>query len=165
MPNPNAKYFVAESIARKPWSGPVIDIGAGEYTNYYRDLFGSTEYLTLDFKQNSKSNIQLIADLLDMKQIQKNHYGIALLLETLEHVKDPFLAFLKISQILRPGGMFICTTVAAWPQHDHPADYWRFLMAGLELLCEHANLKVFHRKQTTAATQIPCQVMIAAIKP
>lgn len=159
-----ARQFVAESIKQKPWSGPVIDLGAGPAAKCYQDLFDGHIYLTLDFEKSAEYQTDYIADIMDMNGVPREYFGVALLLETLEHLKNPFIAFEKISQIIRPGGLFICTTVAAWMQHNHPSDYWRFLMAGLKLLCEHANLKPYYQKQTTASTQIPCQTMIAAIK-
>ena len=164
MATPAAKAFVEESIKKKNWSGPVIDLGTGIAAGYYRDLFAGHKYVTLDLRQDLKHHVDIIADIVDMPKVSSNSYGVVLLLETLEHVKNPFTAFSESARILKPGGLFICTTVASWPQHNHPVDYWRFLMPGLELLCIQSNLKIFHQEQTIRATQIPCQVMVATVK-
>lgn len=164
MARPIVQQFILESIQKESWSSPVIDLGAGDYSSWYRGLFNGVKYITLDIKQNPNNHIDIIADILDMSNVEKNHYGVALLLETLEHIKNPFLAFEKISQIIRPGGMLICTTVAAWVQHDYPADYWRFMPEGLKLLCELNNLKIFNKFQSAPTTSIPCNVGVAAIK-
>jgi len=165
MPNPNVQQFVLECIHKRPYSGDIIDLGAGDCSVWYRGLFKEGKYTTLDIKQNQNKDIDIIDDILVLSKVDKGHYDVALFLETLEHVKYPFRAFEKISQIIRPGGMLICTTVAVLPAHNWPADYWRFMPAGLRLLCEHANLEVFHEKQSVRITTIPCQTMIAALKP
>jgi len=164
MGTPAAQKFVAESIQKKNWTGPVIDLGAGIQYPGYKPILGNVTYVTLDLFQDPEFSINIIADILNMPEVQSNTYGVALLLETLEHLVNPFTAFAEISRIIRPGGMFICTTVASWVQHNHPADYWRFLPDGLRVLCQHAGLKIFHEHMTKRTTCIPCQTMVAAIK-
>lgn len=164
MAHPQAQQFVLECIKKKSYSGPVIDLGAGDYSIWYRGLFDNVEYITLDITQNQKKDINIIDDIQELLSVRRETYGVALLLETLEHLRNPFTAFEKISQIIRPGGMFICTTVAVYGQHKHPGDYWRFLPDGLRLLCEQNNLEVFHEKFTGKLTQAPCYVAVGAIK-
>jgi len=164
MPRPETRQFIIEVIRQVEWAGPVIDLGAGKYSDCYRDLFGTAQYKTLDFEQNKLNHIDIIADILSMPQVASNSYGVVLLLDTLEHVKNPFTAFEESARILKPDGLFICSTVASWVEHKHPRDYWRFLHDGLALLCTGTNLKIFRKETTAPATCIPCQVIIAAKK-
>lgn len=57
--------------------------------------------------------------------------------QTLEHVRNPFLAVGEIHRTLRSGGRAIITTVAAFPYHgaENFGDFWRFMPDGLRLLC------------------------------
>ena len=160
----NAK-FVGEALNKKPWTGPVIDLGAGTCSDWYDHFVKGSEYIKLDLAQNPKKDINIIADILSMPHVKSNTYGVAIFCETLEHLSNPFAAFSEINRILRPGGMLICTTVACWVQHGHPHDYFRFMPEGLRVLCASVGLKVFHEILFPISTEQPSHCMIAAIKP
>lgn len=164
MPSPNAQRFVKDSISKRPWSGPIIDLGAGQYAVWYSGLFGDATYVTLDITQTEKKEIDIIADITKMPEIPSKSYGVVLLLETLEHIANPFRAFKEAARILKPDGLFICTTVACYGIHPQPKDYWRFLPDGLTLLCEQANLKIYHQELTQKDTTKESACMIAAYK-
>lgn len=156
--------FVYDSIRAKPWTGPVIDLGAGEEADWYKGLFGDSKYITLDLEQNKTKTIDIIADLLNMPQVPSESYGVVLLLDTLEHVKYPMLAFKESARILKPGGIFICTTVASWEYHPHPKDYWRFLPDGLRILCRDAKLTFYLGGVKTIGRERRVVCNIAAFK-
>ncbi len=164
MGRPEGREFVKECTEKVKPFGPVIDLGAGEFTNYYKPFFPGLDYITLDAQQNSTNSIDIIADLLTLPRVHDAYYGVVLLMDVLEHIEKPFTAFMKISQILSPGGIIICSTVTSWVEHDHQADYWRFTQAGLVLLCDRFDLRIFHKKIAAPGGCIPCQVMIAATK-
>ena len=159
-----SQQFVKDSIAKKPWQGPVIDLGSGIQAAGYKSFFGKAEYVCLDFKQPSPAGTNIIADIQNMPKVKSEAYGVVMLLETLEHIANPFLAFKEAARILKPNGLFICTTVACWTQHRHPRDYYRFLPDGLEYLCAYAGLKPYHVLLDAANTTSPCHTCIAAIK-
>ena len=135
--------FVQESLGKKTWTGPIIDVGAGNESKYYKQLFEGQEYVTLDRTQEPDSSIDILADILNMPQVKSNFYGVVLLCEVLEHLLNPFDAFKEAARILRPSGLFICTTVAAWPLHKHPFDFYRFMPDGLTHLCIVEELEIF----------------------
>ena len=135
--------FVKDVLDRKPWNGPVIDLGAGEQSKYYKPYFAGHEYIQLDSKAEPDGSTDIIADMLNMPQVLSSLYGVVLMLEILEHVYRPFLAFKEAARILKPGGLLICTTVSVWPIHRHPVDCWRFLPDGLEYLMRASNLEPF----------------------
>ena len=69
--------------------------------------------------------------------------GTALLLDTIEHVREPFRAMAEIHRCLRPGGVMVMTSVMYFPIHLHPDDYWRFTASGFTSLVqpfEHATV-------------------------
>ena len=135
--------YVKDCLDAKPWTGPVIDLGAGLESKYYEGFFVGHKYVRLDNKAQTSARTDIIANILDMPQVESNFYGVVLLLDTLEHLPDPFRAFEEAARILRPGGLFICTTVAAWPEHKHPFDYYRFLPDGLKFLCARVGLQPY----------------------
>lgn len=75
-------------------------------------------------------------------QIQDLHHldiadgtiGTALLLDTIEHVREPFRAMSEVHRCLRPGGLMVMTSVMYFPIHLHPDDYWRFTASGFDSL-------------------------------
>lgn len=60
--------------------------------------------------------------------------GTALLLDTVEHVREPFRAMAELYRCLRPGGLLVMTSVMYFPIHLHPDDYWRFTASGFASL-------------------------------
>lgn len=143
MATAHSQGWVFQSLQRKEWAGPIIDLGAGGNAAWYRGLFKNEIYKTLDIVQNKDNSIDYIADIHNLEKLAPNSFGVVLLLDTLEHLAFPHLAFKESSRILKIGGMFICTTVAAWEQHNHPVDYWRFLPDGLVFLSVSVGLKPF----------------------
>ena len=136
--------FVAACMGKRIWPGPVIELGAGGASKKYKEYFKGYEFITLDLKAEPDGSTNIVADILNMPQVKSNSYGVVLLCEVLEHLRDPFKAFKEIARILRPGGLFICTTVAAWPLHKHPFDFYRFMPDGLNYLCNVSGLEVIH---------------------
>lgn len=156
--------FVKGCIVGKHWTGPVIELGAGSESKYYKQFFEGQKYVTLDREQELDGSIDIVADILNMPQVESSFYGVVLLCEVLEHLYNPFQAFKAAARILRPRGLFICTTVAAWPVHKHPFDFYRFLPDGLNYLCAVSGLKVidgFLEPITKTCGQACC---VAAIK-
>lgn len=164
MATKESKNFVRDSISKKIWRGPIIDLGAGIQAKEYSQFFIKQEYVLLDNNIGVCPNVNIVADILNMPEVQSNHYGVVLLCEVLEHLANPFLAFKEATRILRVGGLFICTTVACWEIHRHPKDYWRFLPDGLDHLCRINNLTTYHVLMDNKKATEPCHCCIAAIK-
>jgi hypothetical protein len=71
--------------------------------------------------------------------------GTALLLDTIEHVREPFRAMTEVARCLRPGGLMVMTSVMYFPIHLHPDDYWRFTASGFASLVrpfDHAQVEM-----------------------
>jgi SAM-dependent methyltransferase len=62
--------------------------------------------------------------------------GTALLLDTIEHVREPWRALLELHRCLAPGGILVMTSVMFFPVHAHPDDYWRFTESGFQVLVD-----------------------------
>lgn len=68
--------------------------------------------------------------------------GAVLMIDTLEHVADPFQALAEICRVLRPDGLFLMTSVMDCPIHDYPSDYWRFTPEAFRLLLDRFSFKL-----------------------
>ena len=156
--------FVKSCMDIDEWPGPVIELGAGKESRKYQEYFKGYEYITLDHKQEPDGSINVVADILNMPQVGSGRYGVVLLCEVLEHLCNPFKAFQEIVRILRPGGLFICTTVSAWPLHKHPFDFWRFMPDGLNYLCAESGLRVISGVLEPHTDTSGQAIAIAAVK-
>jgi SAM-dependent methyltransferase len=62
--------------------------------------------------------------------------GSVLLLDTIEHVREPWQAMAELRRCLKPGGLLVMTSVMFFPVHAHPEDYWRFTEKGFGVLVD-----------------------------
>jgi SAM-dependent methyltransferase len=73
---------------------------------------------------------------------QDNSFDVIVMLEVLEHLRDPFKAFANCSAWLKPGGALVISTPQYWHVHGWPSDYFRYTCYGLKELARVANLEV-----------------------
>lgn len=146
------RFFVNTWLERELplLAGKVVNIGAGGSLLPKKLLNHSkvTKYTTFDRKTygDSKNPVDVIGDVQSMPAEWTGVWDAALLIEVLECVPNPFLAFTDLHRILKPGGTLICTspfnvgwfgygsTPDSLKKHNHVKDYWRVSKDGLELL-------------------------------
>jgi len=159
-----AQKYVKDIVTKRNWTEPIIDLGTGGTAYYYQPSFGDKKYVTLDLQRSVNYRVDIEGDICNMPHVQSNYYGVVLLLETLEHINNPFKAFEECYRILKPNGLFICTTVSRWAIHHHPHDFFRFLPDGLRHLCNHAGFKPFDIQLAPPITDGHQHCMCAATK-
>ena len=164
MATPQGIRHIEECLRGRSFIGPVIDLGCGDESQYYKHLFRGLEYITLDMAETNGVKPDITADIMNMPEIPSNQFGVALLLDVIEHLPDPFAAFREAARILQPRGILICTSVAAWPLHKHPFDYWRFMPDGLIYLCAQAQLTVYTGGMHQYAETKAQTVYVGAVK-
>lgn len=134
----NIREFVraaAETLTIPP---PVVEIGALQvadqpYSAELRPLFADTDYIGCDIRPGP--GVDRIEDVHHLS-FGSDTLGTVLMLETLEHVKNPLQAMAEVFRVLRPGGLAVISSCMDFPVHEHPADYWRFPPQGFDLLLE-----------------------------
>lgn len=126
--------YVKWAIGRFPFEEPILDTCAGWEPNFYQPLFPGRQYIKQDMRDFDPPCIDVICDIGDMEPIASESIGLALNLESLEHLPYPQKAIDEIHRVLRPNGLLILTTVMHFKIHLAPKDYWRFTPDGLELL-------------------------------
>ncbi len=117
---------------------PVVEIGALQVEGQLhaadlRPLFADSDYTGCDIRPGP--GVDRIEDVHQLSFATAT-VGTVLMLETLEHVKNPIRALAEVFRVLRPGGVVAISSVMDFPVHEFPADYWRFAPQGFDLLLE-----------------------------
>lgn len=121
----------------------VLDISAGEGND--KAFFEHAQYVSFDFAIGDKnwdySKIDIFGDVHEMP-IADNSVDYAVNFVSMEHYRDPFLAFREISRILAPGGSLVLTAPMTYLEHQGPHDYFRYTRYGLSELAKQAGLTI-----------------------
>ncbi len=125
------KYSLAE---------PVIDLCAGWEPNFYAPSFPGMKYLKQDQVQFDPPTIDYVCDVHTLEPIPDESVNTVLLLEALEHIREPGRVLDQVLRILKPGGYCVATTLMAFEIHRCPYDYWRFCPDGMQYLFRNFNL-------------------------
>ncbi len=115
---------------------PIIEIGSlqvkgQEEIANLRPLFRDKNYIGCDIRPGR--GVDRIEDV-ERLDFYNNSVGTVIMLNTLEHVKNPFDAMKEINRVLRPEGILVMSSVMNFPIHDYPSDYWRFTPEAFRLL-------------------------------
>ncbi len=160
----NIREFVRVAAETLTIPQPVVEIGAFQvpgqpYSADLRPLFADTDYIGCDIRPGP--GVDRIEDVHQLS-FATGTLGTVLMLETLEHVKNPLQAMAEVFRVLRPGGLVMISSVMDYPVHEHPADYWRFPPQGFELLLERFTPR---RVYVQGAPVFPHSVAGIGIKP
>lgn len=134
------KFLIDNS---KSFNGNVLDIGAGSFIWPRQNFKHLCNYKTID---NQKyDGINIVGDITNLtKIIQPNSQDLILILEVLEHVKNPTLTIEQIYQCLKNEGCLILSVPFNYEMHGEDyGDYWRFTRQGLkEILYMFKNIEI-----------------------
>ena len=134
----NIREFVRAVAETLTIPQPVVEIGAflveGQpYDADLRPLFADMDYTGCDIRPGP--GVDRIEDIHRLT-FASDSLGTVLVLETLEHLRNPLQAMAEVFRVLRPGGLAVISSCMDFPVHEHPADYWRFPPQGFDLLLE-----------------------------
>jgi SAM-dependent methyltransferase len=134
---------IAAFAAQLPEGARVLDAGAGE--NQYAHYFTPHRYFGVDLAVGDStwdySRLDALADLTALPFCDGVFQG-ALLIVTIEHLREPGSALTELARTLVPGGSLLIAAPHEWEVHQAPHDYFRFTRYGLAYLLENAGFEV-----------------------
>lgn len=121
---------------------PIYEFGAyriqgQQHRGNVRDYFPGMDFVGCDMRPGP--GVDQIHDLHSLN-LPDATIGTALLLDTVEHVREPWRAMSEVHRCLLPGGLIVMTSVMYFPIHAHPDDYWRFTDSGFSSLLQGFNI-------------------------
>lgn len=143
------QWLLGPSDALGPWlhekaTGRVLDIGCADRWAQ-RWVGPECTYLGLDHSitggglYNAKPDVFADAAKLPLSD---ESVDTVILLEVLEHLRQPISALSEIHRVLRPGGRLLLTMPFLYPIHDAPHDFQRLTGYGLERDIRNAGMRI-----------------------
>ena len=107
-----------------------LDIGSLDVNGNLRELF--EDYIGLDMREGK--NVDIVANGHELP-FKDNEFDCVTCVETFEHDDDPFQTMSEIHRVLQEGGKaIIAASGINFPNHDYPADYFRYTKDGMGVL-------------------------------
>lgn len=133
----------------KSLTGSLLNIGSGSgtdgqgdnYKNYFPFI---SSYKTMEYgnsKWKCKIDIDINADVRNMKNISDNSFDNVVIIWVLEHIDDVKSSVKEINRILKPNGKFIYGLPLNYQYHGQ-LDYWRFTEKSVINMLEYGNFKL-----------------------
>jgi len=111
-------------------SSTLLNIGSGGFTeNQLNRLDHKLHITSIDIDPSRKPD--LVVDVCNMDTFRDNIFDAIIMIEVLEHIKEPQIAINEIHRVLKPGGLLIMSTPYIFEIHDKPNDFYRFTKYGL----------------------------------
>lgn len=99
-------------------------------------------YIGLDMQAGP--GVDKIINAENMSERLKDQFDLVICIDTLEHVKHPWLVIEEIYKVLKPGGLAYFAVPFRFGIHDYPSDYYRYTEEGMKILLE--KFKIIYSK-------------------
>ena len=117
----------------------VLNIGAGGPVQRIIESSLYNKVTSIDIDPARKPDI--VMDVTNL-EFNENSFDLVIMMEVLEHVKEPKKALSEIYRVLSHKGKLIMSTPFILGIHDEPYDYYRFTKYGLEYLLSDFKVEI-----------------------
>jgi SAM-dependent methyltransferase len=124
--------------------GNLLDIGCGRQ-QLKAQLPSSIRYIGIDYPETSINWYRKAPDVYGdahLLPFESNTFDTVLLLDVLEHLKQPGEALEEAVRVMKDHGALVISVPFLYPIHDAPRDYMRWTEYGLSSLCDNAALRI-----------------------
>lgn len=128
--------FLEERLENVAPGSRVLNVGAGgEIERIVRKAAARRNFSVTSSDIDPSRGPDLVDDI-SRSSIESNAFDAVVMMEVLEHVKEPSRAAAELHRILKPNGVLILSTPFVFPIHDRPFDFYRYTRHGLAYLFE-----------------------------
>ena len=114
--------------------------GIGSYKSIF-DKYPNVDYTGCDMVVGLNVDIVLKSPY-NWSNIPENSFDFVISGQMLEHVEFPWLTFIEINRVLKPGGICCIIAPSAGIMHNYPLDCYRYYPDGMSALASYASLEV-----------------------
>lgn len=113
----------------------VLEIGSRNVSGVTRqDVFPHREQY-VGFDVHPGEGVTVVGDSHRLSHyFPENKFDLVYTVSVFEHLMFPWKAVLEINQVMKTGGYIFVATHPAWPAHELPWDFWRFMGGGFQAL-------------------------------
>jgi SAM-dependent methyltransferase len=122
--------FLEEQLSRLGPDDLIVDVGSGR--GDFFDALAGRKYIALDVYPYPE--VDIVCDLTKNNPFIPNSIDAVLVFNVVEHVYDTHALFDAISEMLKPGGVFLVTIPFMVKIHLLPIDFVRFTHYALDML-------------------------------
>lgn len=144
----NPDFVLHREISRFLPAGPVarvLDYGAGN--SPYRNRISCEAYITADITQNVRRDIDHLVRPGERLDLPDASFDLVLLLDVLEHVRDPGFVVGEVRRLLRKNGRAIVSLPFLYREHETPNDYARLTAFGAQELMARSGGTILRMKK------------------
>lgn len=159
-----AEDEVARFAAGLPDGGMVLDAGAGE--SRHAAAFSRQRYVGVDLAIGDSSwNYRRLDSIADLEHLPfpNDCFDAALMIVTIEHLREPGAALAEIGRVMRPGARLLVVAPHQWEVHQAPHDYFRYTRFGLEYLFEKTGFGVVQLQPAGGLFRLLSRRLLAAV--
>lgn len=159
------KQFLQIAIKHFAILEPVYEIGSYQVEDQIgfadlRPFFPGKKYVGCDMRPGpGVDQIENVESL----SVADGSVGTLLIMDTLEHVENPFHAVREIHRVLQDNGLLILSVPFNFEIHDYPSDYWRFTPACIHMLLKRFSFAIVLWEKHPREID-PCEVYAVAGK-
>jgi SAM-dependent methyltransferase len=130
--------FIRRSLASGDIAGRrVLEVGSFDVNGSPRPLVEAhkpASYLGIDIVDGPGVDKICPAERI-VEEFGPDSFDVIISTEMMEHVRDWRLILSNMKRSLAPDGLLVVTTRSfGFPQHDYPADYWRYELSDMRIL-------------------------------
>lgn len=114
--------------------------GLGSYKQLFENM-PKVKYTGVDMVSGLNVDVVLKSPY-DWSNISANSVDFVISGQMLEHVEFPWLTFIEINRVLKPGGVCCIIAPSSGIMHNYPLDCYRYYPDGMAALAGYASLEV-----------------------
>lgn len=114
--------------------------GVGSYKQLFENM-PNVKYMGLDIVEGLNVDV-VIKSPYDWSNVPAESADFVISGQMLEHVECPWLTFIEINRVLKPGGICCIIAPSSGIMHNYPLDCYRYYPDGMAALASYASIEV-----------------------